>query len=129
MAKKSKQQTEAINSLIEQNNMHSEKLSSNPSDSVDLFFNSVALSVKKLPPRAINEAKLQILSLVAQLEDYYCNSDTSQLHQSNSTSYQLIQPSMSQSTQLPPINTLFKSPTSTPYDYLTSNDQTNYQHL
>jgi len=42
-------------------------------DSVDQFFKSISTTVKKLPRRAINEAKLQILPLLNQLEDKYCN--------------------------------------------------------
>ena len=40
-------------------------------DEIDLFFKSIAISVKKLPHRGITEAKIGILSLVAQLEDKY----------------------------------------------------------
>lgn len=42
-------------------------------DSVDQFFKSISTIVKKLPQRVINEAKLQSLTLVSQLEDKYCN--------------------------------------------------------
>ncbi|KAL4150102.1 hypothetical protein QTP88_003940 [Uroleucon formosanum] len=34
---------------------------------------SISTTVKKLPPRAINEAKLQILTLISHLEDKYSN--------------------------------------------------------
>ncbi|KAL4111795.1 hypothetical protein QTP88_015682 [Uroleucon formosanum] len=40
-------------------------------DEMDLFFKSIAISVKKLPYKGKTEAKLGILSLVAQLEDKY----------------------------------------------------------
>jgi len=47
-------------------------------DEIDLFFKSIAISVKKLPPRGKSEAKLSILSLVAQLEDKYLDNTGAQ---------------------------------------------------
>jgi len=40
-------------------------------DDIDLFFKSLALSVKKLPQAAIKEAKLKALIMVNELEDKY----------------------------------------------------------
>lgn len=40
-------------------------------DAVDIFFKSIAMTVKNLPQRAINVAKIQILTLVNQLEENY----------------------------------------------------------
>lgn len=40
-------------------------------DEIDLFFKSMAISVKKLPAKGKTEAKLQILTLVSQLEQKY----------------------------------------------------------
>lgn len=45
-------------------------------DEIDLFFKSIAMSVKKLPAKGKTEAKLKILSTVAQLEDKYLVGDT-----------------------------------------------------
>ncbi|CAI6359123.1 unnamed protein product [Macrosiphum euphorbiae] len=61
--------TAIINSLQAQNEAILGSESS--TDEIDLFFRSIAISVKKLPPRGKTEAKLSILSLVAQLEDKY----------------------------------------------------------
>lgn len=43
-------------------------LSQNHSDDVDLFFKSIAMSVKKLSPGLINEAKMESLKMVFDLE-------------------------------------------------------------
>lgn len=40
-------------------------------DEIDLFFKSIAISVKKLPAKGKTEAKHKIVSTVAQLEDKY----------------------------------------------------------
>ncbi|XP_050525044.1 uncharacterized protein LOC126896371 [Daktulosphaira vitifoliae] len=40
-------------------------------DDVDLFFKSLALTVKKLPKKAIKEAKIKLLIMVNELEDEY----------------------------------------------------------
>ena len=40
-------------------------------DETDLFFQSIAAMVKKLPPRGISEARLQVLKTVSELEDKY----------------------------------------------------------
>lgn len=40
-------------------------------DETDLFFQSIAAMVKKLPPRGISEARLQVLKTVSDLEDKY----------------------------------------------------------
>jgi len=61
--------TAIINSLQAQNEPILSRDSS--TDEIDLFFRSIAISVNKLPPRGKTEAKLSILSLVAQLEDKY----------------------------------------------------------
>jgi len=63
--------TAIINNIQAQNEAIFSRESS--TDEIDLFFKSIAISVKKLPPRGKTEAKLGILSLVAQLEDKYLN--------------------------------------------------------
>jgi len=40
-------------------------------DEVDVFFKSIAMTVKKLLSRAINEAKLRILTMVNEIEEKY----------------------------------------------------------
>lgn len=46
-------------------------------DDVDLFFKSLALTVKKLPTIAIVEAKINTLNIVTKLEKKYCFSQQS----------------------------------------------------
>lgn len=46
-------------------------------DDVDLFFKSLALTVKKLPTTAIVEAKINTLNIVTRLEKKYCFSQQS----------------------------------------------------
>lgn len=38
---------------------------------VDLFFQSIAGIVKKLPSKGVNEARLQVLKIVSELEEKY----------------------------------------------------------
>lgn len=47
-------------------------------DEKDLFFKSIAISINKLPVRGKTEAKLKILTLVAQLEDKYSDAAATQ---------------------------------------------------
>lgn len=61
--------TAIINSIQAQNEAIFDRESS--TDEIDLFFKSIAISIKKLRPRGKTEAKLGILSLVAQLEGKY----------------------------------------------------------
>lgn len=47
-------------------------------DDVDLFMRSVAMMVKKLPPNLVNQAKLQILTLVSNLQESVTSSNNIQ---------------------------------------------------
>ncbi|XP_069698200.1 transcription factor Adf-1-like [Periplaneta americana] len=58
---------------IERNNII-DSLNQNYDDDVDLFFKSIAMSVKKLPPNLIHEAKMTSLQMVFDLESRYTNS-------------------------------------------------------
>jgi hypothetical protein len=69
--KRMNDRTAIINNIQAQNEAILGRESS--TDEIDLFFKSIAISVKKLPPRGKTEAKLGILSLVAQLEEKYLN--------------------------------------------------------
>lgn len=40
-------------------------------DDIDLFFKSLAKTVKKLPKKGINEVKLKTLTLVSEIEEKY----------------------------------------------------------
>lgn len=66
--KRVKERTAIINSIQAQNQAI---LNREADDEIDLFFKSMAISVKKLPARGKTEAKLQILSLVSKLEHQY----------------------------------------------------------
>lgn len=66
--KRAKERTAIINSLQAQNQSI---LNREADDEIDLFFKSMAISVKKLPARGKTEAKLQILTLISQLEQKY----------------------------------------------------------
>lgn len=52
----------------------------NSEDEVDLFFKSLAMTVKKLPPKGIIEAKLKALTMVSELEEKYSHCTTPQQH-------------------------------------------------
>ena len=58
-----------IQNLQKQNETILNKVTNN--DETDLFFQSIAAMVKKLPPRGISEARLEVLKTVSQLEDKY----------------------------------------------------------
>eukprot|EP00102_Acyrthosiphon_pisum_P006861 XP_003240720.1 PREDICTED: transcription factor Adf-1-like [Acyrthosiphon pisum] len=68
----SKQQSERaviIQNLQKQNETILNKVTNN--DETDLFFQSIAAMVKKLPPKGTSEARLQILKTVSELEEKY----------------------------------------------------------
>jgi len=69
--KRMNDRTAIINSLQAQNEVILTLGRESSTDEIDLFFRSIAISVNKLPPRGQTEAKLSVLSLVAQLEDKY----------------------------------------------------------
>lgn len=58
-----------INNIIDQNKLLANKV--NDINLVDIFFNSVAATIWKLPMHAINEGKFNILSLDSLLEERY----------------------------------------------------------
>jgi len=70
LAKRSKERNEMLSNIQAQNNLLA---SQNPQqeDEVDVFFKSIAMTVKKLPSRAINEAKLRVLTMVNEMEEKY----------------------------------------------------------
>lgn len=61
LEKRSKERTELMTQLIAKKN-------TDEYDDVDHFFKSLALSVKKLPPQLISQAKLKMLTIVTELE-------------------------------------------------------------
>lgn len=82
LAKRSKERDIILSKIQAQNEILVSGICNQEEDSVDQFFKSISTTVKKLPRRAINEAKMQILSLVNQLEDKYCNvQELPQVHQ------------------------------------------------
>lgn len=67
--KRSNDRTDIINSIQSQNEYLLAR--GNNVDDVDVFFKSIAMTVKKFPPKGIIEAKLQALTLVSNLEEKY----------------------------------------------------------
>jgi len=70
LAKTSKERNEMLSNIQEQNNLLA---SQNPQqeNEVNIFFKSIAMTIKKLPSRAINEAKLRVLIMVNEMEEKY----------------------------------------------------------
>lgn len=72
LSKKAEERNKTIKKIEEQNQLLLDAENKrNEDDEIDLFFKSVALSVKKLPRRAIKEAKFRALNMVNELEDKY----------------------------------------------------------
>jgi len=70
LSKKAEERNKTIKKIEEQNQLLLDAENKrNEDDEIDLFFKSVALSVKKLPRIAIKEAKFRALNLVNELED------------------------------------------------------------
>lgn len=67
--KRSNERTAIINSIQSQNEYLLAR--ENSVDDVDIFFKSIAMTVKKFPPKGIIEAKLQALTLVSNLQEKY----------------------------------------------------------
>lgn len=70
MAKRSKERNELFSKIEAQNNLIVSQISQKEDD-VDIFFKSIAMTIKQLPRQAINEAKIKTLTLVNQLENNY----------------------------------------------------------
>lgn len=70
VTKRAEERNRTIKRIEEQNQLilNAEK---HKDDDIDLFFKSLALTVKKLPKAAIKEAKLKALIMVNELEDKY----------------------------------------------------------
>lgn len=101
--KRSKERTELMTQLIAKQNK-------DEYDEVDHFFKSLALSVKKLPPQLISQAKLKMLTIVTDLE----------LQADNYTHNVHIIPNCSSRVSLQSNNSTSSSPYSnnfTPYSY------------
>lgn len=94
LEKRTKERSEVINNIMAQNQILAKNI--NDGDSVDLFFNSIATTVKKLPIHAINEAKFQILSFVSQLEEQYLVPSTIFPNHGPLSNYNFINPWPSQ---------------------------------
>lgn len=84
LEKRSRERTELMTQLIAKKN-------TDEYDDVDHFFKSLALSVKKLPPQLISQAKLKMLTIVTDLELQAADNRTHNVHRvslqtNNSTS-------------------------------------------
>ena len=72
LSKKSEERNKTIKKNEEQNQLILDTENKrNEDDEIDLFFKSVALSVKKLSRIAIKEAKLRALNMVNELKEKY----------------------------------------------------------
>lgn len=60
--------TDIMDKRAMERNVILKRIMSEEDDSVDLFFRSIASSVKKMPPDFINEAKFKTLQIVSELE-------------------------------------------------------------
>lgn len=69
LAKRSKERNEMLSNTQTQNNLLASL--DQKEDEVDVFSKSIAMTVKKLPSRAINDAKLRILTMVNEIEEKY----------------------------------------------------------
>ena len=86
-----------------------EKMVENKTHSVDLFFQSVAISVKSLRPDLIHEAKMRTMQLVYELEQKNSSEpqplSPPQLFSPSSSSQQMSRPESAHS-----VNTVYSSP-------------------
>ncbi|KAF0731668.1 Uncharacterized protein FWK35_00032855 [Aphis craccivora] len=73
LEKRSRERTELMTQLIAKKN-------TDEYDDVDHFFKSLALSVKKLPPQLISQAKLKMLTIVTDLELQAADNRTHNVH-------------------------------------------------
>lgn len=103
LEKRSKERTELMTQLIAKKN-------SDEYDDVDHFFKSLALSVKKLPPHLISQAKLKMLTIVTDLELQAADNHTRNVHIIPSSSRVSLQSNISTSSS--PYSNNF-----TPYSY------------
>jgi|UniRef100_A0A2S2QR61 hypothetical protein len=68
----SKRSKDSILSIQEQNKLLATSMKNLcKEDDIDIFFKSVAMTVKKMPPQAIKEAKLKTLTLITEIYDKY----------------------------------------------------------
>ncbi|KAL4125984.1 hypothetical protein QTP88_010216 [Uroleucon formosanum] len=74
LAKRSKDTKDTILKIQEQNKLLAKNLCEE--DDIDLFYKSIAMRVKKMPPQAIKEAKLKTLTLITEIDDKYSTRQT-----------------------------------------------------
>lgn len=76
LAKRTAERTKLIEKIQNQNEeiLNAKKCE----DEIDLFFKSLAITVKKLPRQGIIEAKLRALTLVSELEEKYSHGTSPQ---------------------------------------------------
>jgi len=79
LAKRSKDTKDTILSIQEQNKLLATSMKTLcEEDDVDMFFKSIAMTVKKMSPQAIKEAKLRTLTLISEIDDKYSTPRTAQ---------------------------------------------------
>jgi len=120
LAKRSKERNEMLSNIQAQNNLLASL--DQKEDEVDVFFKSIAMTVKKLPSRAINEAKLRILTMVNEIEEKYVVPDHSKTIQSN---YILPLNSNNMAQWLSPANSYTTAASSSSSGYMQYNNDSN----
>lgn len=76
-AKRSKETKDTILCIQEQNKPLATRIKNLcEEDEIDVFFKSVTMTVKKIPPQAIKEAKLKTLTLITEIDDKYSTRQT-----------------------------------------------------
>lgn len=91
LSKRSKETKDTILCIQEQNKLLATNMKNLcEKDEIDIFFKSIAMTVKKMPQQAIKEAKLKTLTLITEIDDIYSTRLT--------LPYQLSSPTSSYST-------------------------------
>jgi len=79
LAKRLKDTKDTILGIQEQNNLLTTSMKTLcEEDDADMFFKSIAMTVKKISPQAIKEAKLRTLTLISEINDKYSTPRTAQ---------------------------------------------------
>lgn len=77
LAKRSKDTKDTILSIQEQNKLLATSMKNLcEEDDIDIFFKSIAMMVKKMPPQAVKEAKHKTLALITEIDDKYSTRQT-----------------------------------------------------
>ncbi|XP_050064617.1 uncharacterized protein LOC126553509 [Aphis gossypii] len=101
LAKRPKETKDTILCIQEQNKLLATSMKNLcEEDEIDIFFKSIAMTVKKMPQQAIKEVKLKTLTLITEIDDKYSTRPTLpyQIPPDYNNMYQLSSPASSYST-------------------------------